>query len=335
MCFERRFQCRRSEALRFSLPLLATIALFAGCVAPMGADPERAPRHKATVEIAPSVTTPVPGGYVSGKLLHALNLGKNHNLEFYEFSPGAYGMRETLSMDDHEAQSVVEHADYASMVAVYRAARPDADLSEIPQALVEADRVVEAATAAAVADAKNVDINVPVNDDTNNEAVAQVSAALDCSTSHSNVAGCFDDGIPTPVPDPPHACSGDAFGDNWGAQWFLNNFCNERNFRECVTNQRVHQSGEKNTRAFLVKEMEGDYANIGHFHGASRKSTHCESSFFLDPFCTTYEFTVQWDFDMQPRQIAIMTSTDGYPSVLKRSWAWSECNHSHMAVLFN
>jgi hypothetical protein len=289
----------------------AVLLAATGC----GSTPPANPGGEVVNASAP--VTEVPGGRIYAKLLHSVNPEPDHAVEFYEFKPGDYLMRETQSVDSKKPLLLDQAGKNATLVDVFRLAVPGATEADVPDVLRQADKL------AAVAMSKKTAV----------VARAPVSGSADGVGTVAQAIG--DDGSdPVIVPDPEQPCSADEFGDDWGAQWFLNNFCDALNFRECDTNGRFFSSGEETTQNFIAKQMEGDFVNRGHTHGRNRTSQECEGPWY-DPVCTDYYWETSWDFDIQPRQTSAMQTTGGYPSAQRAAWGWSECGHGHHAWLFN
>src|SRR5439155_4634437 len=70
---------------------------------------------------------------------------------------------------------------------------------------------------------------------------------------------------------PQLACSDDGFGGNWGANWFVNNYCNAGGFRWCRTNLGWARSNDFSAGWTSWRQMEGDFNLPGHLF-ASRIS---------------------------------------------------------------
>lgn len=287
----------RNVASRVYLSVALIMPLFtlAGCA--LQDDDEGASAPGSSVEGASSRTELV-GGYIAAKRLHELDLGSDHRLEFYEFAAGEYAVRETMAVDDARG-SVISPDNATSLVAIYRAAVRE-KTSAVPAALVEADRLA-AERAKRLADAPRPTSEPPMASEPTFETVEKAS------------------------------CSADAFGDDWGAQWFLNMHCVGHAFRDCHTNQAATETNSL-TRA-TIRQMEGDFSSPGHMQGFRWvASGPCQESWW-DPVCTRkYAWQDAWNFAVQPRTVEALTFTD---SVTKRALGSSPCGHEHLAVLWD
>jgi hypothetical protein len=192
-----------------------------------------------------------------------------------------------------------------SLVEIYRLANPEAAERDIPRALVEVDRAVATVPARTS--------STPLLD-TSEPSVGVVSAAL----------------LPTPNPPPPAvACSPDHFGDNWSADWFLQNFCTEGGFRACDANWLWYDSTWIKTRWFKSVRFEGDFNNRG--RTAGEKS-------WVPGGCGLYTCLrtarVLWDYELFPRRVEGWAVT-GDSSHRFRSTGWSSCWHAGFAIMYN
>ena len=112
----------------------------------------------------------------------------------------------------------------------------------------------------------------------------------------------------------------DAFGDSWGRNWWLDNFCytNKSAYRQCDANLGSFVQNYK-IKHFNYAAFEGDFNEKGHTSAYSR---YCTWTFFYGWDC--YWFA-DFDFDVNPRQIRFASYT-GDPSWVRVD-SKSPCGH--------
>ncbi|HEX3475801.1 MAG TPA: hypothetical protein VHT91_12295 [Kofleriaceae bacterium] len=228
------------------------------------------------------VGTPAPA---QPALLYRDDLGNDHALEYHVLGRGILGVRETMPIDDGET-SVLDKVGHAqSLTAVFQRIHPDV---AAPQILVDADRD-NAAQREQLA-------NVPPPDISSLPANRPTQSSL--------------------------TCSGDFFGDNWGANWFLQNFCTTGAFRECQTNlgwfDDWHQTSWNSYR-----QLEGDFSNNGHISGYS---------WSCNVFACSWSLVV--DHDVLPRNVETWSITGASGGWVRFSGT-SQCGHLGVAFLWN
>lgn len=187
-------------------------------------------------------------GQINGDLLHSFTAGTDHIVQFYDFGDGKVGVRESLPM---EGQALLDRVDQRLPLAeIHRIIQPGV---EIPKALIAADaRMAQARLSTPVPPSAERETLTTSKD------IGATSLAPIASQAPKNVAEGVASQSQAAV-----VCSADAFGDAWGAQWFLNNYCNWGCSRECQTNWgSAHAKVEGNDR-FKWKQMEGDFTNAG------------------------------------------------------------------------
>jgi hypothetical protein len=116
------------------------------------------------------------------------------------------------------------------------------------------------------------------------------------------------------------SCSADALHDNWGANWFLDHYCNEGGIRKCWTNKGEAWAGPFSAWA-RWNQMEGDFNVAGH---ATAQITRC-NLIWCQPRALLY------DQDLFPRRILSWTFTDGRDRF--DTDGTSPCGHLHVAYL--
>jgi hypothetical protein len=205
---------------------------------------------------------------VNGTLLETLDFGGGHKLEFYEFEHGQTGVHETQSIEN--ARSLLKGIAGGSTLAdVYRALKPEA---EVPVALANADaRSLEFVDLIPEANESQL-LPVAAEQESNDENMIQKS------------------------------CSADFFGDNYGEQWFLDNFCNEGAFRVCDGNVPSKFFDKQSSSWLKWEVMAADFAV-----GASVRGGHyykyCDCPWGCSLCASTERFKWDFSFPIQPRRI--------------------------------
>jgi len=232
-----------------------------------------------------------PADSARARLLYRDNVGADHTLEYHALGGGTLAVRETLSIDGNEAPLLDEVGHAESLAAVFQRVHPT---TAIPRILVDADRDSTAQ--------RERRARMPSPD---------VSALLPRPETGASAT----------------TCSADFYGDNWGATWFLNGYCNTGNFRECNTNwgwfDNWHQTSWNSYRQF-----EGDFSTNGHI-----------GAYYWDCFWSLFTGTVcYWiqsmDHDLLPRHVESWTTT-GSDGGWVRFLGNSPCGHLGVAFLWN
>lgn len=213
---------------------------------------------------------------VNGELLHTIRPAEGHTVDFYKLRHGHTAILEQHLADQPTLMQGMEHPD--SLSTVFRALRPG---EIVPEALVAADRYSEdmrkAGELISLEERGAPDLVQPRSTSSEGDIATQSQALT--------------------------SCSGDAFGDGWGGQWFLDNFCNKGNFRFCTKN--ISQMAREVNGSFTWFQFEGDFANAGHMDTWHYHCVHL-------PFFSCIP-ELEWDFssDIQPRQWIGWTYTSG------------------------
>jgi len=229
---------------------------------------------------------------IHGTLLYAKSLGSDHTVEFYEFGEGGTAIHESSSIDNEEAPFLAKGVAFSSLADAY--AKLNTATAEVPGAILQADERAAMAQSA------------PAAPRLTTEAPGGASSTL----SEEILSGAAS------------TCSADELGDNWGASWFLNNFCITGNFRWCPTNYGWADSGQYQASWSQWTQFEGDFNLTGHIFGVE---ISCNWLFGCGiP-------TVIFDYDILPRRYETWTFTDGrnYYSV----YGTSQCGHLDAAFL--
>jgi hypothetical protein len=167
---------------------MATLALAlsgAGCVS----GPDEGP------------TADQPAEEMMAKLVHSIDKGNGHTIEFYDLGDGQTGTKEQYVFGDTSLIDDLPRGKY-SLADMYRHVQPQ---GEVPQAIVSAD----ARAAAFLA-----------NPQPHRDLTARVAAS-----SKETSQPPLDPSISTVQAPLAANCSADLFNDRWSAQWFVDNFC--------------------------------------------------------------------------------------------------------------
>lgn len=223
-------------------------------------------------------------------LLYRDDLGNDHALEYHVLGPAVLAVRETMSIDNGETSLLDKVGHAESLTAVFQRIHPDV---AVPQILVDADRD-----------------NVAQREQLAGMPLPEMSALPASRPTQSSLT-----------------CSADYFGDNWGANWFLDNFCNTGNFRECHTNWGWFDDWQP-TSWNNYRQFEGDFSNNGHITGYYWT---CLWSLFTGTDCF---WIPSMDHDLLPRHVENWTTT-GSDGGWVRFSGTSQCGHLGVAFLWN
>lgn len=230
-------------------------------------------------------------GTIAGQLLSSVEISPDHKLDFYEFGEGSVGVHESLPIGDKQILDQID--DKASLQRIYSLARPGA---AVPAALIDAQARADEYQRQFPGTGAAVDVADPTLPA---KQIPQVPSSAENTKSTSQDLTL---------------CSDDQLGDNWGSQWFLDNFCNTGCFRNCVTDQASKSYSTTRDR-FWWRSMNGDFWNPAHTAGY-RECSICAS------------FKTIWDYDIAPRHVDSWTMTGGYRKIAGTSGC-----HIHAAAL--
>jgi hypothetical protein len=244
-----------------------------------------APDNSANTGAAPADTIT---GTINGKLLYSIESKPGQRLDFYDFGDGQTAVHETHRMEtDAPVVDAIRAKRPKTLAEIYRLASPG---TPVPAILVDAD-----------------------------------SHAADYS--RANPAPASEEATPAPAssvassPQALTACSGDFYGDNWGAQWFRSNYCDYQPGSDqfwCRTNRWTVDTGDQEHTNFYYYQFEGDFNNQGWTTG-----THKHCSFFS---CTWIR---DWDYWFAPRHVHTWYY-GGYG--MRRAEGSSQCGHAGLAL---
>ena len=190
------------------------------------------------------------------ELLHSVQLEGSHRFDFLRLKDGSLATRESMDIGDGQLLSQRMKSEPTTMVDVFRFLAPN---QAVPSKLIDADRRNEEARLAAAKRPPNPHFVPPPSD---LEPTGGPWSGSDLASSQQSLL----------------ACSGDLLNDNWGAQWFLNNYCyagpgytGTLYFQQCQVNWgwadswTEHQVLEPGwLSGFRYRQFEGDFSNSGY-----------------------------------------------------------------------
>jgi hypothetical protein len=267
---------------------LSATLLLASAVSACDVPPE------ATGASEPDATTSVVAKTRPGTktLVHSEEIGPGHKVEFYRLASGMTGYLETGSIDDkmilREAKDMDSLAKVFSRVAPTRA---------VPKAIIDADRTaqeLELGMARQIAEVGPPPAPEAIAAPSPAASTAIMSEPDDITARQSSALTLL-------------ICSADVLGDNWGKDWWLNNFCKTTlAHRECDAN-RGSLNANWRIKHWNYTVFEGDFNEKGHTTASTR---WCTWNIFYGWDCY---WIADFDFDVNPRKVAVAgyTSKDG------------------------
>jgi len=199
--------------------------------------------QSAGANAPPSNTSAQPSSNdeVNGTLIDSVQLGNDYKVDFYDFGNGLLAARETF----HRGTSapLLDQVNASKELAeLYRIVKPGA---AVPQSIAAADRN------AAELRRQNAEQNKtrPPRPAPDQGPPGQSAAPLDGQSA-----------APLDL-----NCSGDVYGDNWGADWFLNNYCHPSSapYKDCQTNWGWHDHNYHLSNYLHYYQFEGDFNEAG------------------------------------------------------------------------
>jgi hypothetical protein len=253
-----------------------------------------------------------------GTLVYSLTINEGHKIDFYEYSIGTTGTLETFPIGETEALRLPDDQP-RTLSQLFKLVRPDAD---VPEALQLADeRVV--ATSELIRERVAVDPNY-LTALAGREAL-EPTQALPSSSEFAQVSQAA------------ISCSGDFFGDQWGAAWFRQNFgwvfsngvtCPSSSgatfsATDTVTNAFTSNARHHSSRILQWKQLEGDFTNAGR-----------SKAFWVNPGATS-SGSVMWDVVVPPRQLIVGTLNPGnFGNTEWFATGVSPCSHLHRTIVW-
>jgi len=265
---------------RSVLVVVVSSAVALGCGAAESASVDVDPAGSQGIDAEPS---DFEHG-VRGTLLKSVALSEHHSIDFFELDSGGTIVRETYSMDIPTEPRLLRHKHSQGMAAIFQELRPD---EVVPVALLEAD-------------ARDV---IRKRAEAENELYASDEADEDVDVEPVRIRQAV-------------ACSADFYGDGWGGQWFLDNYCpgGPNSGRFCQANQSSYNSGAFDLQGdnTVWLQFEGDFNRAGSVMMEHRS-------------CLLFSCT--WEIDVwasvAPRKVGIWWSSHSKQKIS----ALSPCSH--------
>jgi hypothetical protein len=255
-----------------------------------------------------------------GRLVYSLTINEGHKIDFYEYDIGTSGTHETFPVGETEALRLPDDQP-RTLSQLFKLVRPDDD---VPEVLELADERV-LVSRELMRERFAVDPNYLT-------ALAEREAleSRESLPSGQRVGKVSEAAI---------ACSGDFYGDQWGAAWFRQNFgwgfsngvtCppaprNVASFSDqgTITNAFSSNARHHSSRILQWKQMEGDFTNAGRTKG-----------FWVNPGATS-SGSVMWDWTVAPRTVSIATLNPGnFGNTEWYATGVSPCSHLHRTIVW-
>lgn len=189
----------------------------------------------------------------TAKLVHTIDEGNGHTLEFYDAGDGQVAVKEEFFAADHARLDRVPDGNY-TLAELYRRVRPT---GEVPASILSTD--VHAKSVLARLEklrAERPEFRMP--------APAELTEKLGAAPGGVELK----QGAVV-------SCSADLFGDRWGAQWWIDNFCQWWDgFSHCtsgftkvshVENVPTISASWSGGKFWQYKQFEGDFNVAGKF----------------------------------------------------------------------
>jgi hypothetical protein len=216
-----------------------SLGLGGGCEPEGGGgapDPGKVPVSGDAVS---SGTTMVGSRGSKATVIYEKAIEPGHTVQFWDFGRGTHAVREVLSVDQKQKRVMGDGQKITTLAALFAQLNPGTE--QVPQAIVDADRRMAAAAA------ETGRPSPPPS--------APATSGVSRSAAQSTALLADDD------------CSEDAFQDNWGEQWFKDQYCGGLPLQNwCATNWGHASTGEHRRNDHRWYQMEGDFNVPGHSH---------------------------------------------------------------------
>jgi hypothetical protein len=253
----------------------------AGCSAAVGDDPEVQEEGV---------------GVESSRLVHSIDVGDGHTLEFYDFGEGQVGIKEEYAMGDKPLLDDAVALEASTLADLYRRVSPE---TLVPAAIVAAD----AHAADTLSKPQKVYETLPERAAPAEEEVGTVQSAV-------------------------VSCSPDHFNDNWSAQWFIDNFGSLWNYNCTGVTGFVNVNRATNltktdyyaggSYSWLWRAFEGDFNVSGSF------------SIFRNGFGLPANIPLA-SGSIPPRKVVAWTIKGGWSNQVNHATSRSGCGHAGAA----
>lgn len=245
---------------------------------------ERPPLPRALLADASAEDAEV--GWIRGELIDQIELAEDHVVQFWEVEPGVVLTYEIVPADP-EGESRSRLSDLPEgglpLLEMYLHVRPELDEDEIPPVVLEAA-------------AREQDHRISA------EALTTVPELPDGSPTASTVGDGAIDQL-TAKPDVQAVCSPDYYGDAWGQQWFLNNYCNFGIYRWCPTNVTWAHTGHEPSNGYRVSGMAADFWNGANFAGSHFNGLFWQADYNMQILPRYVQTFTYWGWGMRQAEI--------------------------------
>lgn len=260
---------------------------------------------------------------VNGTLLATVTDGAEHRVQFYDFGYGVRGWSEMRLESDSSWLGDIKDEEH-SLTQVYQRLRPN---GAVPRAIIDADArgVIDTARLAAAAPGASLTdlVQLPPNVKPLAPMPPEQAAALGNGTAESNLARASkgsEDAVSS-VREAAVMCSPDELHDNWGAQWFTQNFrfgtpfvCHN-GFTTSLEGTNFFSQGVQANAGpnYTYNDFEGDFNVAGTTVGTRTQAP----SFFAS----------LWNVTVPARHVLSFNLTGGVGSMVYHTSGSSPCGH--------
>jgi hypothetical protein len=306
------------------------LSLFALMLSACSGGAEPQPSSGESARNTPSVTAQ---DAETTRVLHTVAISDSHQVDFVEFGLGLVGVRERMDVDDKTSPLFANsNGEDHSLADLYQMAKPG---SAVPSELLEADQR---------ADAEKTRLKALLGEqpEASAENLEHVAQRAQQQYEGGETLGSSRQALA--------ACSGDFYGDNWGAQWFIdyfgqidyNVYCSYKNNKNQIITKHAVKNWTSvgnqahfwiaNTYGISWHQMEGDYNNYGPSYATLTGNgipDHCPANGQL---CTGWRQL--WNDNVPPRKVYVWYVSQGISAWRIDIYAGNACNHMHSSMTY-
>lgn len=205
-------------------------------------------------------------GLVAARIVYTVNLSATHKIDFYEYAFGVTGTHETFPVGEEEALRLPDDQP-RTLAELFKLVQPDAAVPEAVELADERALVARQETEARLAVDPDF-LGGLARFEARDSSAAVYEGAEELGKSSEAAI----------------TCSGDFFGDQWGAAWYIQNY--GRGFsngvtcpptppgsvsfsdQSAITNAFMSSARHASSRILQWKQMEGDFSNAGSTKGS-------------------------------------------------------------------
>jgi hypothetical protein len=231
-------------------------------------------------------------------LVHTLDAGNGHTLEFFDLGEGQVGVKEQFKIGDN-ALLEARLDETLTLADMYRRVRPD---GEVPVAI----RAADSHAAYTMSRLQVIHKTAPTLVPSSPSGIESVASAAGTS------------------------CSADLFNDSWSAQWFLDNFANPLNYTcpngdfkdiNSFVNKGFTQTWAGGSFPYLLQQFEGDFNVAGSL------------VIYRNGFGLPANIPI-WSGPIPPRNVLRFTVQGGWSNQTNHADGRSFCGHAGMAQVW-